>query len=89
MGLHRDRDVEPVGRTGGTTEVRHAERSSVVATGSIACPACDAPVALAGPQPPAAPLRCPFCAHEGRVREFLSLAAPARPARVVVRLVTR
>lgn len=87
MGLHRDRDVEPVGRTGGTTEVRHADRSAVVATGSIACPSCDAPVALGGPQPPTAALACPFCGHEGHVRDFLSLASPTRPARVVVRLV--
>jgi hypothetical protein len=86
MGLHRDRDVEPVGRTGGSTEIRHADRSAVVAVGSVACPECDAPVALTGPVAPSAALGCPFCGREGRVREFLSLGAPTRPARVVLRI---
>jgi hypothetical protein len=35
---------------------------------------------------PADALDCPFCAHGGRVRDFLSLAAPTRPARVEVRV---
>ena len=34
-------------------------------------------------------LACPVCRHGGRVRDFLSLAAPARPARVAVRVVPR
>ena len=29
---------------------------------------------------------CPFCEHGGAVRDFLSLADPARPARVAVRV---
>jgi hypothetical protein len=36
---------------------------------------------------PADPLGCPFCGHAGSVRDFLSLRAPSRPARVVVRVV--
>jgi hypothetical protein len=36
---------------------------------------------------PADPLACPYCGRDGVVRDFLSLAAPSRPARVVVRVV--
>ena len=63
-------------------------RSTRLASGTLACPACDAPV-MPGPRPlaPADPLGCPYCAHAGAVRDFLSLAPPARPARVVVRIV--
>jgi hypothetical protein len=73
----------------GPREVRKSERTSVVAVGTFACPACDAPVAPAGPLHPADGVACPYCAHTGRVRDFLSLDAPARPARVTVRVVER
>jgi hypothetical protein len=64
-------------------------RSDRLATGTLACPACDAPVAPAGRMTPAQALGCPYCGHAGAVRDFLSLAAPARPARVAVRVVRR
>ena len=68
-------------------EIRPAP-SSRLATGTLACPSCDAPVALAaGPASPADPLVCPICEHAGTVRDFLSLAAPSRPARVEVRVI--
>lgn len=71
----------------------HKERrlgaATRIAGGTLACPRCDAPVALAGVVAPADALACPFCAHDGRVRDFLSLAAPSRPARVEVRVVPR
>jgi hypothetical protein len=35
---------------------------------------------------PADPIACGFCAHDGLVRDFLSLEEPTRPARVAVRL---
>jgi hypothetical protein len=62
-------------------------RTSQLATGTLACPECDAPVfpgtrALS----PAEPLACPFCGESGAVRDFLSLTPPSRPARVVVRV---
>jgi hypothetical protein len=61
--------------------------STVLASGTLACPECDAPIA---PPPsglsPADPLGCGFCAHAGAVRDFLSLDPPVRPARVVVRV---
>jgi hypothetical protein len=70
-------------------EERRALRSTRVATGTLACPECDAPVVPDGPMSPAEPLVCPYCAHGGPVREFLSLTPPTRPTRVVVRLVQR
>jgi hypothetical protein len=84
---------ESIGRLGGTQEERRVTRSRVLAAGTLACPACDAPVAPAVPPAPAltpgAPLSCPVCAHAGAVRDFLSLATPTRPARVEVRVVER
>lgn len=76
---------EPVGRMSGAAEERRATRSTVIASGTLACPTCDVPVspgdrALA----PSEPMRCPVCAYAGAVRDFLSLATPSRPARVRV-----
>ena len=63
-------------------------RTGHLASGTLACPLCDAPVALAaGPASPADPLGCPFCEHTATVRDFLSLGDPTRPARVAVRVV--
>jgi hypothetical protein len=58
-----------------------------MATGTLACPACDAPVlpSLEAMSPPD-PIACGFCRHAGAVRDFLSLAEPTRPTRVVVRV---
>jgi hypothetical protein len=78
----------PVGRLAGAQEIRRIARSSRLGTGTLACPRCDAPVALAaGHVSPADALGCPFCRHTAAVRDFLSLAAPSRPARVEVRVV--
>jgi hypothetical protein len=82
-----DGNIEPVGRMRGTEEIREAARSTVMATGTLACPSCDAPVAPAGPLSPADRISCPYCRLTGAVRQFLSLAAPSRPARVQVRVV--
>jgi hypothetical protein len=68
----------------GYEEERHATRSTRVASGTLACARCDAPVALSGSLGLTASLTCPFCAHEAPVRDFLSLAAPTRPTRVAV-----
>jgi hypothetical protein len=71
-------------------ERRRLARSSRLGVGTLACPDCDAPVAPpATPLSPADPLGCGYCLHTGAVRDFLSLAAPARPTRVEVRVVTR
>ena len=68
-------------------ERRKATSSGVLGTGTLACRRCDAPI-----DPGARPLSlteslvCPFCDGRGPVRDFLSLASPTRPARVVVRV---
>jgi hypothetical protein len=65
-------------------------RSWHLGTGTIACPRCDAPVALGAPaMGPADALGCPYCGHVAALRDFLSLEAPARPARVTLRVVER
>jgi hypothetical protein len=58
-------------------------------TGSLACPECDAPVHTVGTLTTGDALGCPFCGHAAVVRDFLSLAQPARPARVAVRVARR
>ena len=95
MALHRRFDgsepvrPEPVELAGAREERRDA-RSWRLVTGTLACPACDAPVAPPGGRlTPAATLGCPYCDHTAAAREFLSLAAPSRPARVDVRVVHR
>jgi hypothetical protein len=67
-------------------EERRIAGTSVMAVGTLACPGCDAPVLPAGPIGPSAALACPYCGHDGVVRDFLSLGEPTRPARVVVRV---
>ena len=63
-------------------------RVGTLGTGTLACPDCDAPVALGGePKRPHDALSCPFCGCAGALRDFLSLTAPTRPARVEIRLV--
>jgi hypothetical protein len=87
VSVHRSfEDAEPVGRLPGTEALHRVARSTVVATGTLACPACDAPVLPAGPLSLADAIACPYCAHGARVRDFLTLGAPSRPARVVVRV---
>jgi uncharacterized paraquat-inducible protein A len=78
-------DADPVRSDAHATRPEHRRtRSTRIATGTLACPRCDAPVALAGPVSPAEQIGCPFCSHAGRVHEFLSLEPPSRPARVEV-----
>ena len=71
-------------RTDGSYEERRSIRSLRVATGTLACPQCDAPVVLGAPVEPTDWIGCPYCLHTGATRDFLSLSAPSRPARVVV-----
>lgn len=79
-----DRSVGPV-----VQEERRRARTSHLARGTLACPGCDAPVGPARPLSPADAIACPYCAHSGPVRDFLSLASPTRPAHVDVRIVAR
>ena len=69
---------------------RRIGQSGVLAIGSLACERCDAPIGIgSSPLSPATALTCPFCAHSAPLRDFLSLATPTRPARVLVRVTTR
>jgi hypothetical protein len=80
---------EPVSDLAGSHEERRNARGHL-ASGTLACPRCDAPVAPgAGYLTPAGPLGCPYCGHAAAVRDFLSLSEPTRPARVVVRVIRR
>jgi hypothetical protein len=66
-------------------QARRPAHSGRLATGTLACGRCDAPVAIgADPLSLTDQLTCPFCHSRGPVRDFLSLASPTRPARVVV-----
>jgi hypothetical protein len=79
-------DSEPVRADPIERPEHRLARSTRIATGTLACSRCDAPIALAGPVSPADQLDCPFCSHRAAVRDFLSLAPPSRPARVAVRV---
>jgi hypothetical protein len=79
--------ARPISARADAHEDRHAAPSWRLATGTLACPRCDAPVSLMGRVvTPAEDLHCPFCRHTAALRDFLSLAAPSRPARVEVRV---
>jgi hypothetical protein len=71
----------------GRIEKRRGVASGVLATATLACHSCDAPIAP-GPQPLRLGDRmwCPVCRASGPVRDFVSLAVPTRPARVVIRV---
>jgi hypothetical protein len=79
------RQARPASARIGHHEERRATRPWHLATGSLACPECDAPVVLAAERArPADLLQCPFCDRAGALRDFLSLATPARVPRVHV-----
>jgi hypothetical protein len=93
MGLEREIEgaqsagAQPVERVVGRHEWRRTGTSWEMATGTLACPACDAPVMPSvEPMSMPDPMSCGFCGHSGAVRDFLSLARPTRPTRVVVRV---
>jgi DNA-directed RNA polymerase subunit RPC12/RpoP len=78
---------DKVGRVAGSHAEQQAGRSARLAAGTLACPRCDAPVALMAERvSPSDALECPLCRHRAAVRDFLSLAVPSRPARVQVRV---
>jgi hypothetical protein len=78
---------QPVTRLGRVDADPRAGIVQTLGTGTLACPRCDAPVAIAGPHRPHDAIGCPYCGRAGALREFLSLAAPTRPARVEIRVV--
>jgi hypothetical protein len=91
-GIGRAQSSTPLQRSAAVTheEQRRSLASSLDRPATLACRACDAPVAI-GPDPLSLrdELTCPFCATRGAVRDFLSLDPPTRPARVIVRAVVR
>jgi hypothetical protein len=88
-GIDGSEPIRPVGDLAGPHEDRKATQGHL-ASGTLACPRCDAPVAPgAGYFSPADPVGCPYCGHAAAVRDFLSLSQPTRPARVVVRVIRR
>jgi hypothetical protein len=82
-------DSQP-GRPDAITRVereRRLARSGHLASGTLACARCDAPVVIGpGARSVTDVLECSFCSNRGPVRDFLSLAPPTRPARVDVRV---
>ena len=93
MALHREIDgaepvrPQPVERLSGRHERHQSESSWDLATGTLACPGCDAPVLPSpGGMSPADPISCGFCQTVGAVSDFLSLGEPTRPTRVAVRV---
>ena len=90
MALHREIDgAEPVRPqpVESTRAHRHAQSAWHLASGTLACPGCDAPVLpSAGGMSPGDPIACGYCGAAGPVRDFLSLAEPTRPMRVAVRV---
>jgi hypothetical protein len=81
---------QPIESVGGLHEERWSARRWKLGTGTLACPACDAPVLPAAPSlSPSDSISCPVCFTPGAVREFLSLAEPTRPTRVSVHVVQR
>lgn len=71
----------------GYEEIRRSSRAGVLDVGTLACSRCDAPVALAGRSAaPSETLSCPYCLHTAPLHAFLTLGAPTRPARVIVRV---
>jgi hypothetical protein len=86
----RSEDPRPDGPEGSGRQVitwQRAARSTRIADATLACPRCDAPVAIGpGRLTLTAALTCPFCAHGAPVRDFVSLAHPTRATHVVVRV---
>jgi hypothetical protein len=93
VAVHRDIEgpqpmrPETVEQLAGRRYRHEAESSWRLATGTLACPSCDAPVLPgAGGMSPSDAISCGYCDETGAVRDFLSLAEPTRPTRVIVRL---
>src|SRR3954447_20642317 len=87
LGGSDSTSATPVARRTAVHEEVRIATVTRLGTGTLACPQCDAPVFTTGTRSPLHPLACPYCAHAAPLRDFLSLAAPSRPARVEVRVV--
>ena len=87
MAFHRDIEGANDLPAQRRPERRPAADAWQVATGTLACPDCDAPVLpAAGGMAPSYAMSCAYCGHGAPVRDFLSLGEPTRPTRVAVRV---
>jgi hypothetical protein len=67
-GPERD---ERLSAAAGRVELRPAERAAWLGTRSLACPACDMPIALTSPVGFSDEIACAFCETAAPTREFL------------------
>ena len=67
-GPERD---ERVSAAAGRVELRPAEKAAWLGTRSLACPACDMPIALAAPVGFSDVIACAFCETTAPTREFI------------------
>jgi hypothetical protein len=85
--LRRRHSNLPPGLPGAFEYDQRLARGDVLGLGTLACTRCDAPIGIGSEAlSPRVTLSCPFCAHSAPLREFLSLAPPTRPTRVLVRV---
>ena len=94
VSLHRPGDgsdpLDIASRGSTSHEERRDTRTTKLASGSLACPRCDAP-----PLPPrqmllpADEIACGYCLHAAPVRDFLTIGDPVRPTVVSVHVRTR
>jgi DNA-directed RNA polymerase subunit RPC12/RpoP len=70
-------------------EIRPGLDPQTIAHATLACSACDAPIAPPRRARVTDAIGCPYCGTGGLIRDFLSFATPGRPARVVVRIAAR
>jgi hypothetical protein len=81
---------QPIESLDGLHEERRSAERTRLGSGTLACPACDAPVLPAQASlAPSASISCPVCFTPGAVRDFLTLGEPTRPTRVSVYVVQR
>jgi hypothetical protein len=77
--------LEPLTQPVGPQERRRTHDRSRLASGTLACPSCDAPVVAGlGATSVSARLTCGFCDYASVLRDFLTLGEPTRPTRVSV-----
>ena len=80
MGLHLEpNDWHPLSeqrkiRVTDIGEERRVVRDGVqwLAHGALICPGCAVPIAISAPTSVGSELRCAFCEHEARAREFVA-----------------